>query len=376
MDFLEKPYIDNDGEKYYIDVEALSVEIDLRRGEEGVEKYINSLPADPAVMPKGRTVLDWLKKSHEPRDIAPIKCLLDALSVDHEKVMINERDAFNPDFEREKIVGRQLALNKKRKRIGLDVFFLTDYLFYFGPYKISPLNMKRVFDGKMIVSKEFLDDVEEVLNRYDNEPVYSKDYKSAFRWNNVNDRSLRNRFKVIFPDYELISKVLRYEYGINISRWQLMLVVNGLYSPSPDLTEALEEIYKIAKQHIITNNFGSDYLDCEYCAPIEEVAKGEWYVPIILGNDSIVSRYFKYNKMQKFCKLNEKRMLPTCAHDMYISSIWDIQKAVELARQNFSTVLVYSNWDYVDEELKTLLCNYSRNNNVPIQYMFKDNRIA
>ena len=33
-------------------------------------------------------------------------------------------------------------------------------------------------------------------------------------------------------------------------------------------------------------------------------------------------------------------------------------------------------WDYVDDDLKTLLCNYSRDHNVPIQYMFKDNRIA
>ena len=36
MDFLEKTYIDN-GITYYIDVEALSAEIDLRRGEDGVQ---------------------------------------------------------------------------------------------------------------------------------------------------------------------------------------------------------------------------------------------------------------------------------------------------------------------------------------------------
>ena len=29
--------------------------------------------------------------------------------------------------------------------------------------------------------------------------------------------------------------------------------------------------------------------------------------------------------------------------------------------------------DYVDDDFKTLLCNYSRDHNVPIQYMFKDN---
>ena len=60
---------------------------------------------------------------------------------------------------------------------------MAHYLFYFGPYKISPFNMKRVFDGKMIAPSEFLDDVEEVLNRYDKEPVYSKNIKSDYRWN-------------------------------------------------------------------------------------------------------------------------------------------------------------------------------------------------
>lgn len=115
---------------------------------------------------------------------------------------------------------------------------MAHYLFYFGPYKISPFNMKRVFDGKMIAPSEFLDDVEEVLNRYDKEPVYSKNIKSDYRWNDANDRSLRNRFKIVFPGYELVSKVLRYEYGFNVSRWQLMLVINGIYSPSPELTSA------------------------------------------------------------------------------------------------------------------------------------------
>ncbi|CDF45781.1 unknown [Roseburia sp. CAG:100] len=253
---------------------------------------------------------------------------------------------------------------------------MAHYLFYFGPYKISPFNMKRVFDGKMIAPSEFLDDVEEVLNRYDKEPVYSKNIKSDYRWNDANDRSLRNRFKIVFPGYELVSKVLRYEYGFNVSRWQLMLVINGIYSPSPELTSALEEIYNEAKQHVIANNFGSDYLDFKYCEPIEEVAKGDWYVPILLGNDTIITRHFKYKKMEKFCKLNGKRMQPACVHDMNISSIWDIQEAVDLAQEKFSTVLVYANWDYVDEDIKALICNYSKNHNVPLQYMFKDNRIA
>ena len=75
----------------------------------------------------------------------------------------------------------------------------------------------------MIAPSEFLDDVEEVLNRYDKEPVYSKNIKSDYRWNDANDRSLRNRFKIVFPGYELVSKVLRYEYGFNVSRWQLMI---------------------------------------------------------------------------------------------------------------------------------------------------------
>lgn len=376
MDFLEKTYIDN-GIMYYIDVEALSAEIDLRRGEDGVQNYVDSLTKkDEMNMPSGRSVLDWIKKTHCPRNIAQIKCLLDALSVDYEKVMIPESVAFDPEYEKRKIVERQLQLNEKRKQLGLDLFFLTHYLFFFGSYNISLFNLKKVFDGKMIAPTEFLDDVEEVLSRYDKELVYSKEFRSSFRWNCIEDRNLRNRFKVIFPGYELVSKVLRFEFGINVSRWQLMLVINGIYSPSAELIEALEEIYRVAKQHVIANNFGADYLGREYCSPIEEEARGEWYVPIILGNDSIISRHFKYNKMEKFCKLNEKQMLSTCAHDTNISSIWDLQRAVELAQENFSTVLVYANWDYVDDDFKTLLCNYSRDHNVPIQYMFKDNRIA
>ena len=374
MNFMEKTYIDN-GITYYIDVEALSVEIDLRRGDEGVEKFINSLP-DSSDMPKGRTVLDWIKKAHGPRYIEQLKCLLDALSIDYGRVMIPEDVVLDPEYERKKLLEREVKLNAVRKRLGLDVFFLAHYLFYFGPYKISPFNMKRVLDGKISAPKEFLDDIEEVLKRYDKEPVYSRDYKSDHRWNDANDRSLRNRFKIVFPGYELVSKVLRYEYGFNVSRWQLMLVVNGIYSPSPELTSALEEIYNEAKQHVIANNFGSDYLDFEYCEPIEEVAKGDWYVPILLGNDSIITRHFKYKKMEKFCKLNEKRMQPAYVHDMNISSIWDIQEAVDLAQEKVSTVLVYANWDYVDEDIKALICNYSKNHNVPIRYMFKDNRIA
>ena len=61
---------------------------------------------------------------------------------------------------------------------------------------------------------------------------------------------------------------------------------------------------------------------------------------------SLISRHFKYKKMEKFCKLNEKRMLSACVHDMDISSLWDIKKAVELAQEYFSTVLVYANLDY------------------------------
>lgn len=374
MDILDKTYIEN-GITYYIDVEALSAEIDLKRGDEGVEKFVNSFPAK-LDMPKGRTVLDWIKKTHGPRDIGQLKCLLDALSIDYGRVLIPEDVIFDPEYEEKKIIERQLQLNEKRKRLGLDVFFLTQYLFYFGPYNISPLNMKRVFDGKLIAPKEFLDDLEVVINRYDNEPGYSKECKFSFKWNDANNRSLRNKFKVVFSDYKFVSKVLRYEYGFNISRWKLMLVVNGLYSPSSELTDALEGLYNVAKRHIIDNRFGISYVDCEYCAPIEKVAKGEWYVPILLGNDSIISRHYKYKKMEKFSRLNNKRMLPMCVHDIDISSMWDIQNAVEFAQENFSTILVYANWDYVDDDLKNLLCNYARNHNVPIQYMYKDNRIA
>ena len=208
MDFLDKTYIDN-GITYYIDVEALSVEIDLRRGEEGVEKFINSLP-DSSDMPKGRTVLDWIKKTHGPRYIEQLKCLLDALSIEYERVMIPEDVVLDPDYERKKLIERELKLNEVRKRLGLDAFFFAHYLFYFGSYRISPFNMKRVFDGKMIAPREFLDDVEELIKRYDKEPVYSEEFKPNFKWSNSDDRCLRNKFKIIFPGYELVSKVLRY----------------------------------------------------------------------------------------------------------------------------------------------------------------------
>jgi hypothetical protein len=39
MDFLEKTYVDN-GITYYIDVEALSAELDIRRGKEGVQNLL------------------------------------------------------------------------------------------------------------------------------------------------------------------------------------------------------------------------------------------------------------------------------------------------------------------------------------------------
>lgn len=228
MNLMEKTYIDN-GITYYIDVDALNAELDIRRGKEGIQNYVDSLPQkDEMNMPSGRSVLDWTTKVHCPRNISQLKCLLDVIAVEYEKVMIPESVAFDPEYEKKKIVERQLSLNEKRKRLGLDVFLMAHYLFYFGPYKISPFNMKRVFDGKMIAPSEFLDDVEEVLNRYDKEPVYSKNIKSDYRWNDANDRSLRNRFKIVFPGYELVSKVLRYEYGFNVSRWQLMLVINGI----------------------------------------------------------------------------------------------------------------------------------------------------
>lgn len=57
-----------------------------------------------------------------PRNISQLKCLLDAISVEYEKVMIPESVAFDPEYEKKKIVERQLSLNEKRKRLGLDVF--------------------------------------------------------------------------------------------------------------------------------------------------------------------------------------------------------------------------------------------------------------
>ena len=43
MDFLEKTYVDN-SITFYIDVAALSAELDIRRGKEGVQNFVDSLP--------------------------------------------------------------------------------------------------------------------------------------------------------------------------------------------------------------------------------------------------------------------------------------------------------------------------------------------
>lgn len=62
MNFMEKTYIDN-GITYYIDVDALNAELDIRRGKEGIQNYVDSLPQkDEMNMPSGRFVLDWTTK--------------------------------------------------------------------------------------------------------------------------------------------------------------------------------------------------------------------------------------------------------------------------------------------------------------------------
>ena len=43
MDFLEKTYVDN-SITFYIDAEALSAELDIRRGKKGVQNFDDSLP--------------------------------------------------------------------------------------------------------------------------------------------------------------------------------------------------------------------------------------------------------------------------------------------------------------------------------------------
>lgn len=43
MDFLEKTYVDNNI-TFYIDVAALSTELDIRREKEGVQNFVDSLP--------------------------------------------------------------------------------------------------------------------------------------------------------------------------------------------------------------------------------------------------------------------------------------------------------------------------------------------
>ena len=178
MLYTEKKYMD-DGDIYYIDIDALKEVFDKKRVEDGVEQYVNSLP-DTTDLPKGRTVIDWFTGRHDPRDIKQVKCLLDALSVDYAKVMIPERLALNPDYENKKIMERELQLNEFRKRIGIDIFFFPNYFYFFGngTNRINIIDMKQIFCGKLVASNEFLDTVEELLIRFSSEPCDLKGFKT------------------------------------------------------------------------------------------------------------------------------------------------------------------------------------------------------
>lgn len=376
MLYTETKYMD-DGDIYYIDIDALREEIDKKRGEDGVEKYVNSLPDKPD-LPKGRTVIDWINGRHDPRDIKQVKCLLDALSVEYTNVMIPERLALNPEYENRKIIERELQLNDLRKKMGIDIFFIPNYFYFFGnsANRINVINMKRVFDGKLVTSNEFLDTVEELLIQYSSEPRDLKEFKTKHRWCNSEDRLIRNKYNSIFSGYDVAARILRYKYGFNINRWQLCGVIKGIYCPTKELIEALSQIIDEAKKNVIVNEYGEDFVERPYSKPLEDEAVGNWYVPVMLGNDSLLSRFMKIGKMKKYCKLSNKKMLSSYVRESSITKMYDIKKAVDLAKDTHSTVLVYANWDFIDDEYKRLLCNYSKDHNVPVKYMFKNNRIA
>ena len=309
------------------------------------------------------------------QDVNQVLCLMEAISEDWKLILIPEDEVMGPEFEEKRLKARAIELNEKRKMINLDLFFIQAYLYYFGNYNVSYIEMKKALSGRLIATDKFLDDVETVLKICQEEPSELSTFKDKFRWNDYRDRLLRNRYKSVFPGYGVVAKVLRYQYDFDIDRWQLALIINGFITPNQKLKEALNEIIEVAKKHIIFYEFGEKVCVAEPHNPIESDAGGEWYVPIMLGNDSAISRFFKLNKMEKYCKLHNKKMQSGCAHDMSISTIWDIQKAFILAEDTFSSVLIYSNEDFVDEDYKRLIYNYSWMYNIPVKIMFR-NRIV
>ena len=131
-----------EGKSYLLDVEGLRKILDRKRGNIGLEKYINSLPEelDP---PKGRTVSDWLNNKHEPRDVNQVLCLMEAISEDWKLILIPEDEVMGPEFEEKRLKARAIELNEKRKMINLDLFFIQAYLYYFGNYNVSYIEMKK-----------------------------------------------------------------------------------------------------------------------------------------------------------------------------------------------------------------------------------------
>ena len=77
--------------------------------------------------------------------------------------------------------------------------------------------------------------------------------------------------------------------------------------------------------------------------------------------------------MKKYCKLKGKKMYINSVHGFRISTLWDIKNAFFIAEHNFSKILIYSNRDYIDKSIEALISNYSKKNNVPIEYIHRVN---
>ena len=372
MQFLKTKYEIN-GKIYLFDIDALKSAIDIRRGNSGLEAYINSL-SDNIDAPRGRTVSDWMKGVHDPKTVKQVLHLLNCMQVDQSIVFIPSDIALDPEYENNKIRQFERKINAKRKRQKIKMSFLINYLFYQVGYSISLWMMYRILTGKTIVQKEVLYEIDAILEKYQEATITEK-YKTKFKFGNGTNRKIENQYKMIFVGYVFVAKILKYEFEISISPYQLCGIINGILNPSEKINHALKSIIDRAEICTITNLYGDGYTNDgnQINEPYERTADGEWYVPILIGNDSLFMQYKKYNIMKKYCKLKGKKMYINSVHGFRISTLWDIKNAFFIAEHNFSKILIYSNRDYIDKSIEALISNYSKKNNVPIEYIHRVN---
>ena len=122
MQFLKTKYEIN-GKIYLLDIDALKSAIDIRRGNSGLEAYINSL-SDNIDAPRGRTVSDWMKGVHDPKTVKQVLHLLNCMQVDQSIVFIPSDIALDPEYENNKIRQFERKINAKRKRQKIKMSFL------------------------------------------------------------------------------------------------------------------------------------------------------------------------------------------------------------------------------------------------------------